>query len=87
MQICMLACAIQQADDANHHQDLHHHFDKCKNASSLHVSSTTKIAVIRERVSINEERLITVNWKEPMADMTIANVGTSTFVQFIAEWR
>lgn len=28
-----------------------------------------------------------VAWKEPIVDMTITNVGTSTFVQFIAEWR
>ena len=28
-----------------------------------------------------------VAWKDPIVDMTIQNVGTSTFVQYIAEWR
>lgn len=28
-----------------------------------------------------------VAWKDPIADMAITNVGSSTFVQFIAEWR
>ena len=28
-----------------------------------------------------------VAWKDPVIDMTITNVGTSTFVQYIAEWR
>jgi len=28
-----------------------------------------------------------VAWKDPVADMTVTNVGTCTFVQYIAEWR
>ena len=28
-----------------------------------------------------------VSWKEPMPEMTKTNVGSTTYVEYIAEWR